>query len=108
MPIQYIRPSIPGELRDPFDCDEQAVKALVTAGAFVALADGRVEVIERDEAVHYIDRLQLAPTISRQRIADFFDETRTTAPGRRHRGFDHREPSPGRCSVTEHPRDSNC
>jgi len=52
MPIQYIRPSIPGELRDPFDCDEQAVKALVTAGAFVALADGRVEVIERDEVVH--------------------------------------------------------
>jgi ATP-dependent DNA ligase len=37
MPIQYIRPSILGELRDPFDCDEQAVKALVTAGAFVAL-----------------------------------------------------------------------
>ena len=74
MPIQYIRPSIPGELRDPFDCDEQAVKALVTAGAFVALADGRAEVIERDETVHYIDRRQLAPTISRQRIAEFFDE----------------------------------
>ena len=74
MPIQYIRPSILGELRDPFDCDEQAVKALVTAGAFVALADGRVEAIERDEAVHYIDGRQIAPTISRQRIAEFFEE----------------------------------
>jgi hypothetical protein len=74
MPIQYIRPSIPGELRDPFDCDEQAVKALAAAGAFVALADGRVAAIERDEAVHYIDRRQLAPTISRGRIAEFFDE----------------------------------
>jgi tellurite resistance protein TerB len=74
MPIRYIRPSISGELRDPFDCDEQAVKALVTVGAFVALADGRVEAIERDEAVRYIDRRRLAPTISQERIAEFFDD----------------------------------
>ena len=40
MAIHYIRPDIRGELRDPFDCDEQIVKALVTVGAFVALADG--------------------------------------------------------------------
>jgi tellurite resistance protein len=50
------------------------VKALVTVGAFVALADGKVEAIERDEAMHYIDRRQLAPTISQERIAEFFDE----------------------------------
>ena len=74
MPIRYIRPSISGELRDPFDCDEQTVKALVTVGAFVALADGRVEAIERDEAVRYIDRRRLAPTISQERIAEFFDD----------------------------------
>jgi len=74
MAIRYIRPSISGELRDPFDCDEQAVKALVTVGAFVALADGRVEAIERDEAVRYIDRRRLAPTISQERIAEFFDD----------------------------------
>ena len=74
MAIHYIRPSIQGRLRDPFDCDEQAVKALVTVGAFVALADGRVETIEGDEAVNYIHRLQLAQTISQHRIADFFDE----------------------------------
>ena len=74
MAIHYIRPHIAaGELRDPFDCDEQVVKALVTVGAFVALADGRVDAIEREEAVNYIDRQRLAPTISRQRIAEFFD-----------------------------------
>jgi tellurite resistance protein TerB len=73
MAIHYIRPDILGELRDPFDCDEQIVKALVTVGAFVALADGRVDPIEREEAVNYIDRQRLAPTISRQRIAEYFD-----------------------------------
>ena len=71
--MHYIRPEILGELRDPFDCDEQVVKALVTVGAFVALADGHVDRIERDEAVNYIDQRGLAPTISRQRIAAFFD-----------------------------------
>jgi len=74
MPIHHIRPSISGELRDPFDYDEQVVKALVTVGAFVALADGRVQAIERDEAVGYIDRRRLAPTISQERIAEFFDD----------------------------------
>ena len=71
--MYYIRPEISGELRDPFDCDEQVVKVLVTVGAFVALSDGHVDAIERDEAVNYIDRQGLAPTISRQRIAEFFD-----------------------------------
>ena len=71
--MHYIRPEISGELRDPFDCDEQVVKVLVTVGAFVALSDGHVDAIERDEAVNYIDRQVLAPTISRQRIAEFFD-----------------------------------
>ena len=73
MAIHYIRPEIAGELRDPFDCDEQVVRALVTVGAFVALADGRVDPIERDEVVNYVDRQRLAPSISRSRIAEFFD-----------------------------------
>jgi tellurite resistance protein TerB len=73
MAIHYIRPDVTGELRDPFDCDEQVVRALVTVAAFVALADGRIDAIERDEAVDYIVRRQLAPTISRRRITDFFD-----------------------------------
>ncbi len=62
MAVHYIRPNLAGELRDPFDCDEQVVKTLVTVGAFVALADGRLDAIERDEAVGYIDRQQLAPS----------------------------------------------
>jgi tellurite resistance protein len=60
-------------LSNPFDCDELIVKALLTAGAFVALADGRLDAIEREEALNYIERQQLAPTMSRQRIAAFFD-----------------------------------
>jgi hypothetical protein len=51
-------------------------------GAFVALADGRLDAIERDEAVGYIDRQQLAPTISRRRIADFFDAQARHLEGR--------------------------
>jgi tellurite resistance protein TerB len=73
MAIHLIRPALTGELRDQFDCDEQIVKALVTAGAFVALADGSVAPIERDEAVGYINRQRLAPSISRQRVGEFFD-----------------------------------
>src|SRR5246127_315847 len=73
MAIYTIRPDISGELRNPFDCDELIVKALVTVSAFVALADGRLDTIERDEAVNYIECQQLAPSISGERIAEFFD-----------------------------------
>jgi tellurite resistance protein len=73
MAIHCVRPDISGEFRNPFDCDELIVKALVTVSAFVALADGRLDATERDEAVNYIDRQRLAPTISRERIAEFFD-----------------------------------
>jgi tellurite resistance protein len=73
MAIHCIRPDISGELRNPFDCDELIVRALGTVSAFVALADGRVDATERDEAVNYIEDQQLAPTISRGRVAEFFD-----------------------------------
>ena len=39
MAIHSVRPDISGEFRNPFDCDELIVKALVTVSAFVALAD---------------------------------------------------------------------
>jgi tellurite resistance protein len=52
--------------------DEEVMQALVTAGAFVAFADGRVEAIERDELV-YIHRQRLVPTISQRDIAEAFD-----------------------------------
>jgi tellurite resistance protein len=73
MAIHCVRPDISGEFRNPFDCDELIVKALVTVSAFVALADGRLDAIERDGAVNYIERQRLAPTISQERIAQFFD-----------------------------------
>lgn len=82
MVIHSVRPEVPGELRDPFDCDEHVVRALVTVGAFVALADGRLDAIERDEAVNYVDRQQLAPSISRPRIAAFFDARARHLEGR--------------------------
>jgi tellurite resistance protein len=74
MPIHPLHPDTPGELHQPFDCDRQAVNALVTVGAFVALADGRVEAIERNAAVDYVTERRVAPSISRQRLAECFDE----------------------------------
>jgi tellurite resistance protein TerB len=53
--------------------DEDVMQALVTAGALVAVADGRVEPVERDELVNYIDRQGFVPTISRTNIAKAFD-----------------------------------
>src|SRR5262245_45464775 len=53
--------------------DEDVMQGLVTAGAFVALADGRIEQVQRDELLDFIDRKQLAPTISRTDIAKMFD-----------------------------------
>ena len=69
MAFQFFH-STHGELAGPFDCD--TVNALVTAGAFVALADGRVQTVERDEVVHYIHQRRFAPT--RQHITYLFDE----------------------------------
>jgi tellurite resistance protein TerB len=53
--------------------DEEVMQALVVAGALVALADGRVDTVERDELVKYIDRQRLVPTISQNAIAEAFD-----------------------------------
>ena len=46
---------------------------MVTAGALVALADGKVDASERDELVEFVDRQGFVPTISRHRIAEAFD-----------------------------------
>src|ERR1700738_67828 len=53
--------------------DQEVMQALVTAGALVALADGRVDAVERDELVNFINRQGLAPTISQHQIAETFD-----------------------------------
>src|ERR1700730_13970256 len=53
--------------------DEEVMQALVTAGGLVGLADGRVEGVERNELVNYIDRQGFVPTISQHDIAEAFD-----------------------------------
>lgn len=82
MAIRYARPDSADEVADRFDCDDLVVTALVTVGAFVALADGGIEAIERDETVNYLVRRRLAPSISRQRIAEFFDARTRELEGR--------------------------
>jgi tellurite resistance protein TerB len=54
--------------------DKDVLQALVTAGAFVALADGRVDAIERDELVHQLARQRLLAKTSQQRLAALFDD----------------------------------
>jgi tellurite resistance protein len=53
--------------------DRQVMEALVTAGAAVALADGRVDVLEREALLDYIACQELVPTISRAEIAEAFE-----------------------------------
>jgi tellurite resistance protein len=53
--------------------DETVMQALITAGAFMALADGRAETIERDELVNFVDRQGFVPSASRHEIAEAFD-----------------------------------
>jgi tellurite resistance protein len=60
-------------VRDPARRDEEIMQGLVTAGALVALADGEVKTVERDELVDFIDRQGFAPMIPRAGIAETFD-----------------------------------
>jgi len=53
--------------------DEEILRALVAAGAFVALADGRVDPVEREAFLNFIDRQSLVPSISQDEIGRFFD-----------------------------------
>jgi tellurite resistance protein len=53
--------------------DEEVMQGLVTAGAFVALADGRVQAIERDELVKFLDGQRVVPAMSKCDIGEVFD-----------------------------------
>ena len=53
--------------------DEDVMQALVTAGAFVALADRRLKAIERDELVSFIDRQGFLSTASKRDLAEVFE-----------------------------------
>ena len=70
MANRYPRSSIADDLDHR---DEQVMQALVTAGALVALSDGRLEAVERDELVNFIDERGFVPTISRREIIEAFD-----------------------------------
>ena len=54
--------------------DEEVMHALVSAGALVALSDGQLKPVERDELMNFIDQQEFVPTISRHEIAEGFDE----------------------------------
>jgi tellurite resistance protein len=69
-------------LDPPGHRDQEVMRALVTAGALVALADGQVKAIERDELVNFIDRQGFVPSISRQEIAEAFDNRVQQLEGR--------------------------
>ena len=59
---------------DQGDCsDERVLQALVTVGALVALADGHLEKVERDELVGFVHRQDFVPTISHSGITKAFD-----------------------------------
>ena len=55
--------------------DKEVMHALVTAGALVALADGRVDDAERDELVDFIDVREFAPTFSPRDVAKAFNDS---------------------------------
>jgi tellurite resistance protein len=54
--------------------EEDVLQALGTTGALVALADGQLETVERDELVNFVDRQGFVPTISQRQIAEAFDD----------------------------------
>jgi acyl carrier protein len=53
--------------------DEQMLQALVTAGAFIAVADGQIQVVERDELIDFVTRQGFVPASSKQDVAEAFD-----------------------------------
>lgn len=66
----------------PDHSDEEVMQALVTAGALIALADGRIAAVERDALVNYLDRQGFVPTMTRQDIAEAFDDRVQELKGR--------------------------
>jgi tellurite resistance protein TerB len=74
MPDKEIYPKTQHEIIDPSECAEQAIAALVTAGALVAIADRHVDAIEREAVIRFINDRRLVPTIAGPRIANLFDE----------------------------------
>jgi len=53
--------------------DEEMMQALVTAGAVVALADGHVKPVERDELLNFIEQQGFVPKTSKRDAGEVFD-----------------------------------
>ena len=66
--------TVTGLMADYLDqLDEETMRALATAGAFVALADGHVKPIERDELLNFIERQAFMPKTAKAEIGELFD-----------------------------------
>src|SRR5262245_55623422 len=65
---------IAGEITGPSSLHEQAAAALVIAGALLAVADRRVDSVERDEVIRFIRDRALAPHLDENRLEAMFDE----------------------------------
>jgi|HubBroStandDraft_6_1064221.scaffolds.fasta_scaffold01519_9 tellurite resistance protein len=71
---ESIRPSTAEHTGDrPDQRDEELMQALVTAGALVALSDGQLKVVEREELLNFVEQQGFVSTISRHEIAEAFD-----------------------------------
>jgi tellurite resistance protein len=74
IPIEITEDPIEMEITEPCSLNQLAAEALVTAGAFVAVADQRVSLAERDEVIGFIRDRSLAPHIADDRLYAMFDE----------------------------------
>jgi hypothetical protein len=79
--------------------DEEVIQALVTVGAFVALADGQLQAVERHELAIFVDRQGFAPTISQREVAEAFDNPVQQIEDRRQRKRDRRKPTSVRWPI---------
>jgi tellurite resistance protein len=73
MSDRYNRQTFAGKVHNPSTSEHDSIYALLTAGAFVAVADGRVDSAEREEAVHYIDQA-IPRKMAEARVAGLFDQ----------------------------------
>jgi tellurite resistance protein len=73
MSDRYLGQTHAGKVHNPSACEHDPIYALLIAGAFVAVADGSVDLAEREEAVRYIDQA-IKPKISKARIAGLFEQ----------------------------------
>jgi tellurite resistance protein TerB len=73
MSARYIPKTFAAKIHDPFNSEHDPIYALLTAGAFVAVADGCVDSAEREEAVRYIDQA-IMPKMAKARVAELFDQ----------------------------------